>query len=65
MGMRGLLKKPARRPKKTGTERRRRDNAQRKRLVGLGVAEDAVRKMLPEQVKDTLRRPARIRKPAV
>ena len=57
---RTLSKKPATRPRKSGGERRRRELVQRRRLIGLGVAETAVKSMNPREVKDLLKRPARI-----
>jgi hypothetical protein len=59
---RKFRKKPMVRPKKTGRERRRRDKTQKKRLVALGVPETKVEKMTSRQVKDLLKRPARILK---
>jgi hypothetical protein len=61
---RTLNKKPATRPRKTGAERRRRDLVQSRRLIALGVAEDVVKSMNTREVKDMLKRPARIKRPA-
>lgn len=54
------LKNHARnRPKKSGTDRRRRQRNHRDRLVALGVSEETVAKMNPKQVREKLKRPAR------
>ena len=45
------------RPVKRGKAKRQRVAAQRKRLVGLGVAADAVAKMSSLQVRTLLKRP--------
>jgi hypothetical protein len=62
---RKLRKAPMVRPKKNACERRRRDKTQKKRLVSLGLPEEEVNKMTTRQVKDLLKRPAKIgKKPA-
>ncbi len=48
------------RPKKTGTAKRQRIKVQRNRLIGLGVAEEAVDKMTPKEVREMLKYPAKI-----
>lgn len=48
--------------KKNPGDRRRRQKVQRRRLVALGVSEDAVAKMNPKQVRTLLKRPAKIKK---
>ncbi len=50
------------RPRKGGAAKRRRQNDHRKRLVTLGVDEDAVRKMNPREVLTMLKYPAKIQK---
>jgi len=50
------------RPRKGGAAKRRRQNDHRKRLVTLGVDEDAVRKMNPREVLTMLKYPAKIKK---
>ena len=62
MGMRSMTK-PVRRPKKNRRNRLRREATQRKRLIGLGVAESSVKKMNTDQVRTMLKRPARLKKP--
>lgn len=52
------------RPVKRGKAKRQRVAAQRKRLVGLGVAADAVAKMNSLQVRTLLKRPAKAVKAA-
>lgn len=61
MGMRPTTKQ-VRRPKKTGTDRRRREKTQRKRLVGLGVPEAVVAKLNAKAVRNLLKRPAIVKK---
>jgi hypothetical protein len=62
MGMRSMTK-PVRRPKKSRKDRVRREAVQRKRLIGLGVAESTVKKLNAEQVRTLLKRPAKLQKP--
>ncbi len=52
-------KKPARRPKKTESEKRRRLLTQKRRLTKLGAPEAEVKKMTRDQVRQKLRRPVR------
>lgn len=47
-------KKPLRRPKKTGSARRRRQLVHRKRLVAMGEDAKAVGKMNPKEVRTAL-----------
>jgi len=54
--------KPLTRPVKSGCERRRRSKVQKKRLIALGVPESKVAKMKGSEVREMLRRPARIKK---
>ena len=53
-------KKPATRPKKSLLERARRERTQRKRLTALGMSEEVVKKLNTKQVRDFLRRPAKV-----
>lgn len=53
--------KPKRRPKKTPAEKRRREKIQRDRLSGLGMDEDAVKKMNAKDVRTALRHPAKVK----
>ncbi len=48
------------RPKKTGAAKRRRCLIQRRRLVALGLSEDAVEKMQVHHVRDLLKRPKKV-----
>ena len=57
---RTLSKKPMTRPKKGEAERRRRDLTQKKRLISLGMAPEAVEKLNTRQVKDFLKRPKKV-----
>lgn len=57
---RKLNKKPVTRPKKSPADVRRRHIDQARRLVGLGVAEEVVAKMQPQDVREMLKRPAAI-----
>ena len=52
-------KKPVTRPKKSPSDRKRRETNHRKRLVALGADEEVVRKMTPKAVRDKLKRPNR------
>ncbi len=54
--------KPLTRPVKSACERRRRNKVQKKRLVALGVPEASARKLKASEVREMLRRPARIKK---
>ncbi|MEM7391776.1 MAG: hypothetical protein AAF492_05445 [Verrucomicrobiota bacterium] len=48
------------RPTKTGRDKRRRQETQRKRLISLGVDEETVNKMNVKEIRDMLKRPAKI-----
>jgi hypothetical protein len=53
------------RPVKKASDQRRRRKVQFRRLVALGVPEDKVRKLNPRQIRELLKRPAKIaRQPA-
>jgi hypothetical protein len=60
---RTLNKKPKTRPKKKAGDRRRREMNQKRRLVALGLDQDVVAKMNYRQVRDLLKRPARVTAP--
>lgn len=63
MGTKRYLKvKSTKRPKKTGSARRRREKVHRKRLTALGVPEQKVRSMNPKAVREMLKRPAKLKK---
>jgi hypothetical protein len=47
------------RPKKGGAAKRRRCLVQRRRLVGLGLSEEAVAKLQTHEVREMLKRPAK------
>lgn len=55
---------PMTRPVKSLCERKRRLKVQKKRLQALGVPEDAIRRMNSHQVRDMLKRPGKLAKPA-
>jgi len=57
---RTLRKAPKTRPKKSALERRRREKNQRKRLVALGLDEEAVRKMTVVELRAHLKRLAKV-----
>lgn len=48
------------RPKKRGAAKRKRVRDQRKRLVGLGMAAEQVEKLSYREVRDLLKRPAKV-----
>ncbi len=48
------------RPKKTGTDKRRRVKTQRQRLVSLGMPEADVENMNPREVRTLLKHPAKL-----
>ena len=50
------------RPVKNGKAKRQRVAAQRKRLVGLGVAAETVARLNPDRVRALLRRPCKLPK---
>lgn len=52
--------KHVRRPKKSPAERARREKAQKKRLVALGVPQEEADKMSPLAIRNKLKRPARV-----
>lgn len=52
--------KHVRRPKKTPAQKRRRQAVQRRRLIALGVSEEVVAKMQPQDVRTMLHHPAKI-----
>lgn len=52
------------RPKKRGAAKRKRVRDQRKRLIGLGLTVEHAEKLNYRQMRDLLKRPAKI-KPAV
>lgn len=53
-------KKPVTRPKKSPSERRRRERNQKQRLVALGQDETAVSKMDTKKVRTLLQRPKKL-----
>ena len=55
-------KAPKTRPKKKPSERRRREKAQRQRLIALGLSKKVVDQMSAKEVRDKLKRPAKIKK---
>jgi hypothetical protein len=48
------------RPRKGAAARNQRQKNQAKRLVALGMSEEAVEKLNPKEVRDLLKRPAKI-----
>lgn len=50
------------RPVKGTSDKKRREKVQRNRLIKLGVAEEKVSKMNALQVREMLKRPAKIKK---
>jgi len=54
--------KHLRRPVKAPAEKIRRQNAQRKRLVALGMPEAEVAKLQPDQLRTLVQRPAKVKK---
>ena len=59
---RTLNKDPRTRPIKSQGEKRRRLKAQRARLVRLGLVEETVAKMQPEEVRKLVQRPVKVKK---
>ena len=53
--------KHVRRPKKSSAERARRQKAQKKRLVALGVPQADADKMSPLQIRDAVTRPKKVK----
>ena len=51
--------KHVRRPKKSTAERARRQKAQKKRLVALGISQEAADKLQPLEIRTLLKRPLR------
>ena len=51
--------KHVRRPKKSPAERARRQKAQKKRLVVLGVSQETADKLQPIEIRNLLKRPLR------
>ncbi|HMP72928.1 MAG TPA: hypothetical protein PKE55_06640 [Kiritimatiellia bacterium] len=54
--------KPTTRPRKSMTLKARRLKVQKRRLVGLGVEESAVKKMAAPEVRALLKRPKKLAK---
>lgn len=52
-------KKPARRPRKTSTEKARRKNVQINRLVKLGFSEEKITKLSSWHIRDILKKVAK------
>lgn len=50
------------RPIKKASDKRRREKVQRKRLVGLGVDAETVKKLNPSQIRQMLKAPKKIKK---
>lgn len=50
------------RPTKAPGPKRRRQLEQRRRLLALGVPEDKVSKLNPKEIRDLLKRPAKVQK---
>lgn len=50
------------RPRKAAGAKRRRQLEQRRRLIGLGVAEETVSHMNPREIRDMLKYPAKVTK---
>ena len=61
MGGKGSLSRENR-PVKGLSDKKRREKVQRTRLIGLGVAEDKVLKMNTSEVREMLKRPAKLKK---
>lgn len=57
---RGFRKKPLRRPKKTGTDRRRRQALHRKKLVALGGDPAVIKHLTPGEVRSELNKRQRV-----
>ena len=58
---RTLNKAPRTRPTKKAGDRRRRETVQRRRLVALGLEEDLVKQMNTSEVRELLKKPAKLR----
>ncbi|MCH7224765.1 hypothetical protein [Haloferula sp. A504] len=50
------------RPTKAPGPKRRRQLEHRRRLIALGVSEEEVSKMNPKEIRDLLKRPAKVQK---
>lgn len=50
------------RPIKGASDKKRREKVQRKRLIGLGVPESKVKKLDAAEVRQMLKRPAKLKK---
>ena len=50
------------RPTKSGREKARRQRTQKARLIALGVDEETANKMNPHDIREMLKRPAKISK---
>lgn len=48
------------RPKKAAGAKRKRLKAQKRRLISLGVSEEKLKHMTPKDIRETLKRPAKI-----
>ena len=49
------------RPRKSGAARRQRQKNQKKRLIDLGMSEEAVEKLNPKEVRDLLKYPTKVK----
>ena len=54
-------KKPISRPKKGASERARRVETHRKRLIALGMSEESLRTMNPDELRALLRKPKAVK----
>ncbi len=62
MGSNRFLRcKPKRRPKKSPSEKRRRENTHAKRLEALGMKPDTVKAMSSKDKRTALRKPAKVK----
>lgn len=52
---------PSTRPKKSETDKRKRQNLHRKRLVALGMKEEVVKKLSAQDMRTLLRNPKKIK----
>ena len=50
------------RPSKSNSARNKRQNDHKKRLIALGMGEEAVSKLNPKEIRDLLKRPAKVAK---
>jgi hypothetical protein len=51
-----------RRPRKTGTDKRRRVNTQKRRLAALGVSEEKIAKLNTKELRTMLKYPVKLKK---